>query len=562
MMRWQLGQISMESARCNTMASCGGMLRLQPLQVAPTTGATAMPARRRRMFSYLASSPGSTRFDTSARRACRARMRSACSAPRFSSACSSSWDSISRSDSSSSAASSAFCSSAACADSSRSCSEMPSLVFLAMSISRDRAAYSRGVRISPSLPSHFFPLSRSRERSCSWPRRSRSLSARRALRPSQATRASATRASTSTRRRGTPSASAWASFNSSAACCSSSSAFSFSRSDTVSILSCQAFVPTGWAHQDSNLDRIGYEPRALAVELWALLVLHEALEALGARGVAQLAQRLGLDLADALAGHLEVLPHLLQGVIGLLADAEAHAQHLLLARGERGQHLPRLLGQVHVDDGVGGADDGLVLDEVAQVAVLLLADGGLQGDGLLGDLEDLAHLVERQLHLLGDLLRRRLAPQLLHQVAAGADELVDGLDHVHRDADGAGLVGDGAGDGLPDPPGGVGGELVAALVLELVHRLHEADVPLLDQVQELQAAVGVLLGDGDHQSQVRLHQLGLGPLRLVLALHDGAVGAPEVVDGDLGLLLHPQHLSHRGAHNPVQLLQVVALEAE
>src|SRR5574342_614837 len=499
MMRWQLGQISMESARCNTMASCGGMLRLQPLQVAPTTGATAMPARRRRMFSYLASSPGSTRFDTSARRACRARMRSACSAPRFSSAC---------------------CSSAACADSSRSCSEMPSLVFLAMSISRDRAAYSRGVRISPSLPSHFFTLSRSRERSCSSPRRSRSLSPRRALRPSQATRASATRASTSTRRRGTPSASAWASFNSRSTCCSSSSAFSFSRSDTVSILSCQAFVPTGWAHQDSNLDRIGYEPRALAVELWALLVLHEALEPLGARGVAQLAQRLGLDLADALAGHLEVLPHLLQGVIGLLADAEAHAQHLLLARGERGQHLPRLLGQVHVDDGVGGADDGLVLDEVAQVAVLLLADGGLQGDGLLGDLEDLAHLVERQLHLLGDLLRRRLAPQLLHQVTAGADELVDGLDHVHRDPDGAGLVGDGARDRLADPPGGVRRELVAATVLELVHGLHQADVPLLDQVEELEPAVRVLLRDRDDETEVGLDHLLLGAGRLDLARAD------------------------------------------
>ena len=149
--------------------------------------------------------------------------------------------------------------------------------------------------------------------------------------------------------------------------------------------------------------------------------------------------------------------------------------------------------------------------------VLLLADRRLERDGLLGDLQDLADLVERQLHLLRDLFRSRLAADLLHQVAAGADELVDGLDHVHRDADGARLIGDGAGDGLADPPRGVGGELVAALVLELVHRLHQADVALLDQVEELQAAVRVLLRDGDHEAQVRLHQLGLGPLRLALA---------------------------------------------
>ncbi len=84
---------------------------------------------------------------------------------------------------------------------------------------------------------------------------------------------------------------------------------------------------------------------------------------------------------------------------------------------ERLQHLPRLLGQVHVDDGVRGADDALVLDEVAQVAVFLFADGGLEGDRLLRDLQDLADLVERQLHLLRNLFRRRLAAVLLHEVA-------------------------------------------------------------------------------------------------------------------------------------------------
>jgi hypothetical protein len=63
--------------------------------------------------------------------------------------------------------------------------------------------------------------------------------------------------------------------------------------------------------------------------------------------VAQLAQRLGLDLADALAGDLEVLADLFEGVIALLADAEAHAQHLLLARRQRLQHLAGLLGEVH-----------------------------------------------------------------------------------------------------------------------------------------------------------------------------------------------------------------------
>ncbi len=90
------------------------------------------------------------------------------------------------------------------------------------------------------------------------------------------------------------------------------------------------------------------------------------------------------------------------------------------------------------------------------------------------------------------------------------------LDHVHRDTDGARLVGDRAGDRLANPPGGVGRELVAAAVFELVHRLHQADVAFLDQVEELQATVGVLLGDGDDQAQVGLDHFLLGAASLGL----------------------------------------------
>ena len=95
-----------------------------------------------------------------------------------------------------------------------------------------------------------------------------------------------------------------------------------------------------------------------------------------------------------------------------------------------------------------------------------------------------------------------------------AHQLVDGLDHVHRDADGARLVGDGAGDGLADPPGGVGGKLVAAAVFEFLDRLHQAHVAFLDQVEEGEAAVGVFLGDGNDEAQVGLDHFGLGLQRL------------------------------------------------
>ncbi len=108
---------------------------------------------------------------------------------------------------------------------------------------------------------------------------------------------------------------------------------------------------------------------------------------------------------------------------------------------------------------------------------------------------------------------------------------------MHRDADGARLIGDGTGDGLADPPRSVGGELVAAAVLELVYRLHQTDVAFLNQVQELQTAVGVLLGDGNHQAKVGFDQLALGVFRFHVRAADDHQRAAEILSGGSRLLL-------------------------
>jgi hypothetical protein len=95
-------------------------------------------------------------------------------------------------------------------------------------------------------------------------------------------------------------------------------------------------------------------------------------------------------------------------------------------------------------------------------------------------------------------------------LALDAHQLVDGLHHVHGHADGARLIRYGARDGLPDPPRGVRGELVSARVVELLHGADEAQIALLDEVQEQQAASHVPFGYGHHQSEVGLRELAFG----------------------------------------------------
>ncbi len=81
---------------------------------------------------------------------------------------------------------------------------------------------------------------------------------------------------------------------------------------------------------------------------------------------------------------------------------------------------------------------------------------------------------------------------------------------MHRDADRARLVGERPGDRLTDPPRGVGRELEALSVVELLRRAHESERALLDQIEEGEALVSVVLGDRDHEAQVRLDHLLLG----------------------------------------------------
>src|SRR5262249_8826856 len=82
--------------------------------------------------------------------------------------------------------------------------------------------------------------------------------------------------------------------------------------------------------------------------------VREVLAVLRARRLTELAERLRLDLPNALARHLEALADLFECVVRLLADPEAETQDLLLARRERREHLPGLLLERERHRGVGG----------------------------------------------------------------------------------------------------------------------------------------------------------------------------------------------------------------
>src|SRR5258708_5326988 len=253
--------------------------------------------------------------------------------------------------------------------------------------------------------------------------------------------------------------------------------------------------------------------------------------------MAKFAQRFGFNLPDTLTRYRKRLANFFQRVLGTIFQTETHLDDPLFARREGAQHLRRLVFQVHVDDRFGRRHHGAVLNKVAKMRIFFFANRRLQRNGLLRDLQHFADFGYRDVHALGDFFGSRFAAEFLYQLARRPDQLIDGLDHVNRNTDGSRLISDGAGNGLPDPPCGIRRKLVTAAVFELVHGFHQTDVAFLDQVQKLQPAIRVLLGNGNHQAHVGFDKFALGGFTVNVALNDFPLRAFQFGITDTGFLL-------------------------
>ncbi len=191
----------------------------------------------------------------------------------------------------------------------------------------------------------------------------------------------------------------------------------------------------------------------------------------------------------------------------LAAEAVAQLKHAALAIGQVLQRLAQgLLGE-DLRGALVRRLGPLVGDELPELGLLLVADRLLQRDGSLRGALDRVDLLGIDAGDLGDLLRGGLTTKLRDELALGAADLVELLDHVDGNPDGARLVGKSAGDRLTDPPRRVRRELEALAVVELLCRANETERALLDEVEERESLVSVVLRDRDDEPQVGLDHL-------------------------------------------------------
>ena len=117
------------------------------------------------------------------------------------------------------------------------------------------------------------------------------------------------------------------------------------------------------------------------------LAVREVLEVLRARRVSQLAERLRLDLPDALARDLRSAGRPLRACSRTSRRCRSACRRICSSRGVRVASTLRVCSSSEsVHRGVGRRDALPVLDEVAERALLVVADRRLERDRLLHDL--------------------------------------------------------------------------------------------------------------------------------------------------------------------------------
>src|SRR5215471_4183955 len=197
---------------------------------------------------------------------------------------------------------------------------------------------------------------------------------------------------------------------------------------------------------------------------------------------------------------MELFAHLFQGAAAAIIQAKAQLQHLALALCQAIEHILHLLFEQLMAGGIRRRQGSVILDEITKVTIILLADWRFQAHRFLADLDDLPHFLSSNIHLLSNLFGRWFAPKILQQAAADTNQAVDCLHHVHRDTNRASLIRDSAGNGLADPPGSVRTELVALGIIELLYCSDQANVALLDQIQQAHATANILFCYTDNET--------------------------------------------------------------
>mmetsp|Transcript_10007 Transcript_10007/g.24984 ORF Transcript_10007/g.24984 Transcript_10007/m.24984 type:complete len:275 (-) Transcript_10007:559-1383(-) len=236
----------------------------------------------------------------------------------------------------------------------------------------------------------------------------------------------------------------------------------------------------------------------------------------------ELVQGTGFDLSYALPGDRKSLSDFLQCFGSSIVESESHSNHGLFARVQCanqsrqivfehlvGRLVDRLL--VWISHHVTNRKTGTTSASQTSTGSLQFRRGELlfHGNGLLGHTIQEIDSIRRETRSFHNLFGCGLSAQVGFQFSLGFSEGTKLVVNVHRQSNGASLIGNGTHDALLDPPGGIGRKAESSLGIEFFACPGEPQDALLGQILKGHTTVLVAFRNGNHQSNVRLGQGGL-----------------------------------------------------
>src|SRR5262249_22317673 len=157
-------------------------------------------------------------------------------------------------------------------------------------------------------------------------------------------------------------------------------------------------------------------------------LLEESRQAARADRMAEKLEGVVLDLADPLAGDLEHLGDLLERPGPAGAEAEAHLEDLLLARGQPLHFLLHLLAKEVEVSGLLGRGPGFVAQRIAARLVSFCADGRAERGAGPADRQQVLRAPRGKLARFRQFLHRRLPAQILRELPRARLKMAELLD--------------------------------------------------------------------------------------------------------------------------------------
>src|SRR2546421_6678930 len=139
---------------------------------------------------------------------------------------------------------------------------------------------------------------------------------------------------------------------------------------------------------------------------------------------------------------------------------------------------------------------------ISQRVASLVINGCVERDWLFDDAEQIHDLAYSEIARLGYLLWQRIKAILLRELCRDPTYLAQSCCHMFRKVNESRLLTCCAADCLANPPSSIGPKMATALVVKLFRGTHQAEIALLNKIDEGNAGTCIATRDSDNESKI------------------------------------------------------------